>query len=136
MSKHLTKWTAIKDGDIIKAYTVTDRKTGDMLAIVNPRSEGGDFSLARLFGAAEAYNGVGAFSRMADLQKALEPYATSKDADNAAQTTHDAVSFALAKMGMDADAGIALSTEDEITDMLSETDSDVSDVPTVENDEQ
>ena len=133
MSDHKTKWTAIKDADKkVLGYKVTDRNTGDLLALAT--KTGSQFNIERVFNSAESYNGASAFSRMTDLQEALDGFATV--AKDAGATRKDAVSAALQRIGMAEDAGLALSAEDEITDMLSETDSDVSDVPTVETDEQ
>lgn len=130
MSDHKTKWTAIRDDDKnVLGYKITDRNTGDMLAVVT--KTGSQFNVERVFNAATDYNGASAFKRMTDLQEAFDVFATDKPNDST--TRKDAVSSVLARIGMSEDDGTAYSMDDAVDSLLDE-DSDTTDVPTVETD--
>ena len=130
MSDHKTKWTAIRDDDKnVLGYKITDRNTGDMLAVVT--KTGSQFNVERVFNAATDYNGASAFKRMTDLQEAFDVFATDKP--DASTTRKDAVSSVLARIGMSEDDGTAYSMDDAVNSIL-DNDKDDSDVPTVETD--
>lgn len=131
MSDHTTKWTAIKDEEkTVLGYKITDRVSGDMLALVT--KTGNTFNVERVFNAASAYNGAASFARMTDLQEAFDGFATDKP--DASTTRKDAVSAALKAINLDAEAGMAYGMDDAVNDLLEEQDADTTDVPTLEID--